>query len=197
VELPKPIENVVQVFTRLPGIGEKTATRLALSLMNWKPEDISRFSDEVRSLLYLKKCAECGAFSERDICQICASSERSSVGTLCVVENIMDFMAIERGDSFKGLFHVLGGVLNPILGIGPQELKLEKIIERVERLNIHEVILALSPSIEGDATCSFIKNILPGTVSVQRIGFGIPIGGSLEYLDSLTIKKALENRKQL
>ena len=113
-----------------------------------------------------------------------------------MVENISDLIAIEKSEGFGGMYHVLGGVLNPLMGIGPKQLKIEKLAERVNKYNVTNLILAINPSVEGDATCSYIKQLLQG-VHIERIGFGIPMGGSLEHLDPLTISKAMENRKQI
>jgi recombination protein RecR len=112
------------------------------------------------------------------------------------VENASDLLAIEKSGTFKGVYHILGGVLNPLLGVGPDELKMDELREKIIKKEIQEIILAINPSVEGDATCSYLKSILPQTVQVDRIGFGVPIGGSLEYLDPMTITKALENRKR-
>jgi recombination protein RecR len=127
---------------------------------------------------------------------ICQDEFRESQKSLCIVETASDLMAIEKSGNFKGLYHILGGVLNPLLGIGPEELKLDELKHRIVAKEIQEVILAINPSVEGDATCSYLKMILPADVRVERIGFGVPIGGSLEYLDPMTITKALENRKR-
>jgi recombination protein RecR len=112
------------------------------------------------------------------------------------VENASDLLAIEKSGTFKGVYHILGGVLNPLLGVGPDELKMDQLKEKIIKKEIQEIILAINPSVEGDATCSYLKSILPQTLLVDRIGFGVPIGGSLEYLDPMTITKALENRKR-
>jgi recombination protein RecR len=112
------------------------------------------------------------------------------------VENVSDLMAIERSGQFKGLYHILGGVLNPLLGVGPEQLRLDELEEKIKRREIAEIILAVNPSVEGDATCAYIRSLIDESVKVERIGFGVPIGGSLEYLDSMTISKALENRKK-
>ena len=122
---------------------------------------------------------------------------RGHAKTLCVVESVTDYLAIERSGNFKGKFHILFGVLNPLMGIGPDELKLDYLFSRIEDEEVEEIILAVNPSVEGDATCAYVKQMLPETVRVDRIGFGIPMGGSLEYVDSLTITKALENRRHL
>jgi recombination protein RecR len=197
LELPQILQAVVDNFKKIPGIGEKTALRHALFLTNWGPIDLSSFGESLEKMGSLRKCLECGIFCDEDICKLCNSPSRSEIKTICVVETIADFMAIEKGGGYFGLFHVLGGTLNPLMGIGPSELNLESLVERVKTKKIENIILALNPSVEGDATCAYIKNILPHGSMVERIGFGIPIGGSLEYLDSLTITKAIENRRPL
>lgn len=196
IELPSNINNTVGSFSKLPGVGEKTALRQVMSMTKWSREDLILFSDSVRSLMDLKFCSECGMFSEKDTCDICNTEFRFEAGSICVVENINDLMAIEKSNTFSGLYHILGGVLNPLAGIGPDQLHINKLIERVKRFKIETLILAVNPSVEGDATCSYIKQLIPN-ISVERIGFGIPIGGSLEFLDPMTISKALENRKSL
>lgn len=196
IELPESINNTVKCFSKLPGVGEKTATRQVMNMVRWSKEDLYQFGQAVHDLINIKKCKECGMYSELDVCEICLNEGRSQNQLLCVVENINDLMAIERSNQFQGVYHVLGGVLNPLLGIGPDQLKIDKVVERVEKLGIQTVVLAINPSVEGDATCSYIKQLLKD-VHVERIGFGVPIGGSLEYLDPLTISKALENRKRL
>ena len=136
-------------------------------------------------------------FSDEDQCSVCLDNSRGLDGTICVVESITDCMAIERSNQFKGKYHVLGGVLNPLMGIGPDELSIDKLVSRVKEDGITSLILAVNPSVEGDATCSYIKQVIPESVAADRIGFGIPMGGSLEYLDSMTITKALENRRKM
>jgi len=197
LELPEILRTVVDHLKKIPGVGEKTALRHALFLTNWDPRDLASFGSALEKIGHLNRCSECGLFCDEEICHICSSPARTEIKTLCVVESIPDCMAIEKGGGYFGLFHILGGALNPLMGIGPEELNLGKLVNRVIDKNIENVILALNPSVEGDATCAYIKNILPSTVTVERIGFGIPIGGSLEYLDSLTISKALEHRRPL
>jgi recombination protein RecR len=167
-----------------------------MNMTNWKVSELETVGKAVSSLQNLKLCQECGMFSDGRFCSICNDEERQSLKTLCVVENASDLMAIEKSGHFKGVFHILGGVLNPLLGVGPDELKLDELRNRIIEKDIAEVILAINPSVEGDATCSYLKSLLPETVMVERIGFGVPIGGSLEYLDPMTITKALENRKR-
>lgn len=196
IELPESITNTVKSFAKLPGVGEKTALRQVMNMVKWQHDDLKEFASSVEELMNIKRCKECGLYSEEDLCEICLDDSRGDLGTLCIVETINDLMAIERSNEYKGLYHVLGGVLNPLLGIGPDQLKINKIVERVEKYQINTIVLAINPSVEGDATCSYIKQLLKD-VHVERIGFGVPIGGSLEYLDPLTISKALENRKRL
>ena len=145
----------------------------------------------------LNSCSQCGFYTDEKLCQVCSDEGRNEQGSVCVVESISDFIAIEKSGTYHGTYHILGGVLNPLLGVGPDDLKIPDLINRVNTRNTRELILAVNPSVEGDATCSYIKDELPDNVDVERIGFGIPIGGSLEYLDSMTISKALENRKRL
>lgn len=197
MELPEKLLNSVRQFSRLPGVGEKTALRQSLIMTNWNKEDLVAFSESIKALAELNHCEKCGMFCDDKFCKICLDRVRSESRVLCIVESVTDCLAIERSGHFRGKFHILFGVLSPLLGIGPDELKLEKLEERVQREGIEEVILAVNPSVEGDATCSYIKQILPESIRVERIGFGIPMGGSLEFVDSLTITKALENRRHL
>ena len=197
MELPEKLLKAVKQFARLPGVGEKTALRQSLILTKWSKEDLVAFADAINSLSELNHCKKCGMFCDDSLCKVCLDSNRSQSKTICVVESVTDCLAVERSGNFRGKFHILFGVLNPLLGIGPNELKLENLVDRVTNEEIEELILAVNPSVEGDATCAYIKQILPSHVSVDRIGFGIPMGGSLEFVDSLTITKAIENRRQL
>ena len=198
MKFPEAIENLIQSFSRLPGVGEKTAARQALNIMKWDQEYINEFSEALKNITELKFCKECGLFSDSDVCEICSSEKRKNENVMCVVEGITDLMAIEKSNQFKGLYHILGGVLNPLIGVGPDKLRIDILKERVNRLNIKTLIMAVNPSVEGDATCSYIRQELNDSeISIERIGFGMPMGGSLEYLDPLTISKALENRKSI
>ncbi len=196
IQLPEVIKNAVEALTRLPGVGEKTAFRMVMSMTNWKGSELLSVGSALASLQHLKLCRECGMFADEDLCSVCFDELRQSSHTICIVENASDLMAIEKSGHYKGLYHILGGVLNPLLGIGPDELKLDDLKLKVVQKNIGEIILALNPSVEGDATCSYLKSIFPASTNVERIGFGVPIGGSLEYLDPMTITKALENKKR-
>ncbi|WPU65464.1 recombination mediator RecR [Peredibacter starrii] len=196
IQLPEVIKNAVDALTKLPGVGEKTAFRMVMSMTNWKASELKVVGDSLTNLKDLKLCQDCGMFADEDKCSICADEARAFSRTLCVVENASDLMAIEKSGNFRGVYHILGGVLNPLLGVGPDELRMDELRDRIVQKEIEEVILAINPSVEGDATCSYFKTLLPETIRVERIGFGVPIGGSLEYLDPMTITKALENRKR-
>ncbi len=197
MELPEKLLKTVKQFSRLPGVGDKTALRQSLIMTNWNKEDLVAFAEAIKGLAELNHCDKCGMFCDDKLCKICMDYSRSSAKTLCVVESVTDCLAIERSGNFKGKFHILFGVLNPLMGVGPDELKLDYLFSRIKDEEVEEVILAVNPSVEGDATCAYIKQMLPESISVDRIGFGIPMGGSLEFVDSLTITKALENRRHL
>lgn len=203
MELPEKLMAVVKQFSKLPGVGEKTALRQSLVLSYWDANQLMEFGESLKELSSLKKCELCGMFSDGNLCNVCQSFERSTSKIICVVEGVTDCLAIERGGQFKGKYHILGGVLNPLMGIGPDQLGIDKLLLRVHKEEITEIILAVNPSVEGDATCSYINQMLlderneSDVISVQRIGMGIPIGGSLEYLDAMTINKALENKKRM
>ncbi|MAZ48845.1 MAG: recombination protein RecR [Halobacteriovoraceae bacterium] len=196
MKLPESINDAVESFAKLPGVGRKTALRQIMSMVNWDAQDLAQFADSIQGLKEIKKCGECGLYSDQDICDICSNENRREARFICVVENISDLIAIEKSEGFSGTYHVLGGVLNPLMGVGPKQLRIEKLVDRVNKFNVENLILAINPSVEGDATCSYIKQLLQG-VHIERIGFGIPMGGSLEHLDPLTISKAMENRKQI
>lgn len=197
MELPDSLKLAVSQMTKIPGVGEKTALRQVLTICKWEKEQLKELGDSLSQLSELKSCSQCGFYSDESLCQVCSDDERNETGVICVVESITDFIAIERSNTFRGTYHILGGVLNPLLGVGPEELNIPNFIDRVKSRGVTEVILAVNPSVEGDATCSYIHQEIPENVKVERIGFGIPMGGNLEYLDSMTITKALENRKSL
>lgn len=196
MELPTKIQLAVDNFSKIPGVGGKTAMRQILQMCNWDQEELSSFGRSIAELSELKKCVQCGFYSEQELCSVCSDHKRIQLGSICVVETISDCLAIEKSETFRGAYHILGGVLNPLMGIGPEELGIDKLTKRIAA-DFSTVILAVNPSVEGDATCSYIKDQIPSEIHVDRIGFGIPMGGSLEYVDALTISKALENRKKM
>jgi recombination protein RecR len=192
-----PIQRLVSALRRLPGIGEKTATRLAYFLLSAPEQVASELGD---ALLRLRKevvlCEHCFNLAEASPCPICADDERST-NQVCVVEEPADLASIEKAGVFRGRYHVLGGTLAPLDGIGPEALRITPLLERVRRGEVAEVILATNPNPEGEATALFIAEKLePYDVSVTRIGYGMPIGGDLEYVDQVTVRKSLENRRQ-
>lgn len=195
IGLPEKVKNAISSLGKLPGVGEKSALRMVTTLTHWRKEELFVFARSVSELSSLKDCESCGMWTDDQVCVICSDSMRCESGVVCVVEQVSDLLAIEKSSQFKGRFVVLGGVLNPLLGIGPDQLRIKLITGLISQGKVETIILALNPSVEGDATCSYIKHVLPDHVVVERIGFGMPIGGSLEYLDSMTIGKALENRK--
>jgi recombination protein RecR len=197
LDLPKKLLNAVDEFSKIPGIGEKTALRHILTMSRWDQDDLESFSNRISELATLCKCDICGMYADENICEVCKHDERRSSGTICVVESVTDCLAIERSGSFVGTYHITEGVLNPLLGVGPDELNFQKLFDRVKSENVETLLLAINPSVEGDATCSYIKQYIGDDILVERIGFGIPMGGSLEFLDSMTINKAMENRKRL
>ena len=195
MELPQTLKDAIGALSKLPGIGEKTAIRMVLQLTKWRKDEIHLVASSIKNLVEVRYCQECNFFSDSSLCEICANPMRKNSQIMCIVENFTDLLAIERSGQFHGLYYVLGGVLNPLMGIGPEQIKLPKLFQKIEKNNFKEIILALNPSVEGDATCAYIRDLIPHQIKVERIGFGIPIGGNLEFLDSMTISKALENRK--
>ena len=195
IQLPQSLKVLRESFSRFPGIGEKSATRLALQLVDWSSAEREQLANSLDALSELKRCQECFVYSDTDICEICLNPKRVELKSICLVENINDLLAIERSEQYHGLYHILGGILNPLMGIGPDDLGVGPLVKRMARLGTKNIILAINPSVEGDATCSYIKGLLDSDITVERIGFGLPMGGCLEYVDAMTISKAFENRK--
>jgi recombination protein RecR len=188
------LENAVNEFAKLPGIGRKTALRLVLHLLKQEEEEVQHFSDVVsRMRSEIKFCQRCHNVADADICSICANSMRKHE-MVCVVENIRDVIALESTQQFNGTYHVLGGVISPLDGIGPSQLNIDTLIHRVQVEGISEVIFALSPTIQGDTTIYYIqKKLSPGT-RITTIARGIAFGGELEYADEMTLARSLQNR---
>jgi len=196
--IAEPLEIAIQELSKLPGIGRKTALRLSLFILRQSDEDVENLVKAISNLkTQLRFCKECFNLSTEELCPICTDQNRDKK-TICVVEDINDVIAIEKTNEFKGLYHVLGGVLSPLEGIGPSELKIKELISRIERLNPSEIILALNPSTEGEATSLYIANILKDkNLKITRIARGIPIGSDLEFVDEATVVRALEGRIQI
>jgi recombination protein RecR len=189
------LENAVNEFSSLPGIGRKTAFRLVMNLLRRDPEEVKRFGDTVIRLHNeIKYCRVCNNISDSDICTICSDEKRDS-SIICVVENIQDVMAIENTRQFKGLYHVLGGIISPIDGIGPSDLKIGTLEEKAASGNIREVILALSTTMEGDTTNYYIfKKLGMYNIAITTLARGVAIGDELEYTDEVTLGRAINNR---
>ncbi len=188
------LENAVNEFAKLPGIGKKTALRLVLHLLKQESDDVAYFSDVVnRMRSEIKFCQRCHNVADADICSICANSMRKQE-MICVVENIRDVIALESTQQFNGTYHVLGGVISPLDGIGPNQLTIDTLIHRVQKEGTAEVIFALSPTIQGDTTIYYIQKKLPAVTKVTTISRGIAFGGELEYADEMTLARSLQNR---
>ena len=188
------LETAVNEFAKLPGIGKKTALRLVLHLLKQEAGDVAHFSDVVaRMRSEIKFCQRCHNVSDGDICSICANSMRKQ-DIICVVENIRDVIALESTQQFNGTYHVLGGVISPLDGIGPSQLNIETLIHRAQKEATTEVIFALSPTIQGDTTIYYVQKKLPSSTRVTTIARGIAFGGELEYADEMTLARSLQNR---
>lgn len=192
------IDELVGELARLPGIGRKTALRLAFHLLKQPEDDARRLARSIVDVREkVRPCGRCGNLSEQDPCAICNSARRD-VSLVCVVEEASDIMAIERTGEYRGLYHVLGGRLSPLDGIGPSELNVKPLLERIGQGDVREVVLATNPSVEGEATALYVGRILtPLGVRVTRIARGLPVGGDLEYADGVTIAEALNGRREL
>lgn len=195
--LPKNIERTIEEFSKLPGIGQKSAERLTFYLLRKKKEDVQTFGLVVHKLKDdLKYCEICQNLGTEDKCAICKKPDRDP-SVICIVEEMLDLIAIEKTSEFKGLYHVLHGVINPMDGVGPDELKITELVSRVKKGGIKEIILALNPSMEGEATSAYIiRSIGETNIKITRIARGIPVGGNLEYTDSQTLKRAFLGRME-
>jgi len=192
---PGSIRTLIRSLARLPGIGQKTAERLAMHILQQPKEDAHRLA---RSIVELKEklrlCSRCFALSDDVLCRICNDPSRES-GLICVVEQPADMASIEKSGAFKGRYHVLGGVLSPMDGIGPDDIRIAELATRVEKEDVREIILATGTNVEGESTAAYIAGILaPMPVEVTRIASGVPMGGDLKYVDQVTLKRAMESR---
>lgn len=192
------LENLTARLNRLPGIGIKTAQRLAYHILALSEEDVEGLSNALLDAKHrIHYCPVCGNFTEDELCSVCADPKRDG-SVICVVEEARDVSFMERMREFRGKYHVLGGTLSPMDGIGPEDIRIAELIERVKTGEVKEVILATDPDVEGEATAAYIaKRIKPLGVRTTRIAHGIPIGGDLEYVDEMTLYKAMENRRDV
>lgn len=196
MQLPSSLlENAVAEFASLPGIGRKTALRLVLHLLKQDVNAVQHFSETIaRMRAEIKFCQRCCNVSDGDICSICANSMRNQ-STICVVENIRDVIAIESTQQYNGTYHVLGGIISPLDGIGPDQLNIESLVHRIQKENTEELIFALNPNIQGDTTIYYIqKKLQPASCRITTIARGIAFGGELEYADEMTLARSIANR---
>lgn len=192
------IEKLIESFERLPSIGHKTAVRLAFHMLDLSKEETDAFINSIiNAKEKLKYCSNCYNISDTDPCPICSSPKRDN-SIICVVEDVRDVMAMERTHEFKGVYHVLHGTISPMNGIGPEDIKIKELLNRIADNDIKEIIIATNPRVEGEATAIYISKIIkPLGIKVTRIAHGIPVGGDLEYTDEVTLSKALEGRREL
>ena len=193
--LIKPLNNIYEQFRRLPGVGNKSALRLAYHIIDMPEADVQRLAETlVQAKRDIRLCKECFNLTDSDVCSICRDEKRDH-STICVVEQPQDAMAMERSHGYTGIYHVLHGCLSPLDGIGPEELRIKELLFRLGKDDVKEVILATNSNVEGEATASYLAQLLRNQpVIVSRIARGLPMGGDLEYADEVTLAKALENR---
>ena len=195
-DYPSYLNDIIVEFSKLPGIGYKTAERLSLHLINRKSEDVIKFSNAVKNCKEkLKYCPKCGNFSEENLCSICLDKHRDSK-VVCIVQEVKNIYSFEKTRTFRGVYHVLNGLISPSRGIGPDKLNIESLIKRVKEEKIKEIILAINPTVEGEATSCYISKLFPpNEVKITRLAFGIPLGGDLDYIDDITLSRALDFRQ--
>ena len=195
---PRPLNELINYYKKLPGIGEKNAERLALATLNFSDEDIDGFSQSIKKIKSsLNKCKICGFLTEGEICPICANKARNQ-NLICVTEDYKSVISFEKAGSYNGVYHVLNGLISPTEGIGPENINLQSLIKRVEKLKNPELILALKSTVEGETTTLYIKKILENkNIKISRLSYGIPMGVEIDYLDILTLEKALADRKSI
>lgn len=195
---PETLNNLIESYKKLPGIGEKTSERLALATLNLDDKIIKMFSQAVLECKSkIKNCKKCFNLSEDDLCLICKDKSRD-LSTICLVEDVKNIFALEKVGTYNGLYHVIGGLISPLDGINPEDLNIDSLIKRVKEENIKEVIIAIKPGIEGEMTSLYlIKKLANTSAKVSKIAYGIPIGADMDYLDALTLEMALEDRKEV
>ena len=195
---PSSLKNLIDCFKKLPGVGEKTAERFSLSVLDFDEKLIESFSDSIKDVKYkIKRCSICNNLTESDVCDICRDDTRDS-SVICVVEEAKNSILFEKMGAYKGRYHILNGLISPLDGVGPEDINIDKLIDRIDSEGVSEVILALKPSIEGETTSLYISKVLSGKgVRVTKIAHGIPMGADIEYIDMLTLEMALSDRKEI
>ena len=198
MKYPYTIENLIECFAKLPGVGHKTAERLALSTLDLDQDIINLFSSSLLDTkTKIKRCKRCNNLTDEDECSICKDKNRNK-DLLCVVEDAKNIVLFEKNGIFNGYYHVIDGLISPLDGINPEDIKLDLLINRIKKEKIKEVVIAVKPSIEGETTALYISKLLKNeNVKVSKIAYGVPIGADIDYVDSLTLEMALENRQQI
>ncbi len=195
--LSPAVENLVTQLTKLPGIGRRTAQRLTFHLLSARPDDaleLARAIEDVKTRV--RFCRECGNLTEEDVCAICADTRRDR-SLICVVEQPVDVVSLERTAEFRGLYHVLGGALSPIDGVEPSDLRIDGLLARLEGGEVEEIVLATNPTMTGEATAAYLADRIRDRVRVTRLASGLPVGGDLEYADEVTLGRALAGRREM
>ena len=194
---PESLEKLINYYKKLPGIGEKNAERLALATLNFKEEDLDKSSESLKNIKKIHKCSICGHLTENEICNICSDHSRNK-NLICVIEDYKSVFSFEKAGNYKGVYHVLNGLISPADNIGPDNINLSSLVKRVEEAEKPELILALKSTIEGETTTLYIKKIFEKkNVLISRLSYGIPMGAEIDYLDIITLDKALEDRKKI
>ena len=196
--MPDSLKNLIDSFQNFPGIGEKTAERMAFSILNFDDEKFSMLQENLKLVKdEIHPCKRCNSLTDKELCEICESSIRDK-NTICVVEDSKIVFLFEKLGTYKGLYHVINGLISPLDDINPEDIGLDRLLNRIKEEEIKEVILAFKPSVEGEITALYIKKILDGmNILVTRLASGVPIGADMEYIDALTLERALEDRKEI
>lgn len=195
---PESLKNLIESFKLLPGIGEKTAERMAFFILNEDEEKTEFFAKSIKEAKQkIRRCSICNAITDKDICEIC-SNECRNKNTLCVVEDPKSIFLFEKIGAYNGEYHVLDGLISPLDGVDPDDIGIEKLVKRIETNHYDEIIIAVKPSVEGETTAMYIKKIIEGmNIKVTRLASGVPIGTDIEYIDSMTLERALTDRKEI
>lgn len=195
---PNSLSDLINYFRKLPGIGEKSAERMALSLLELSGDDVESFAESmVDSKKNLHPCSVCGHITDKDVCDICSSGHRNQ-SVICILEDYKSVFAFEKAGNYNGVYHVLNGLISPIDDVNPEDINIASLIERVEKLDHPELIIALKSTIEGETTTLYLKKIFEGkNVEISRLSYGIPMGAEIDYLDEITLDRALSDRKKI
>lgn len=197
-EFLEPLELIIEQFRKLPGVGRKSASRMAFGIVDMNPEQIDRFLNTIKEAKSsIKTCKICGNLTTSEVCHLCSDPKRDN-SVICVVEDVKALMAMEKVRSYQGVFHVLYGTISPIDGRGPDDIRIAELIERINNGNVKEIILATNPTIDGETTAIYISKLLkPLGISTTRLASGIPVGGDLDYADEMTLLNAIDGRKEI